>query len=157
MACKRYNKRFNKSGNRNYNNNNGFNRYDNRQYEQPARFNGFDARQYKKPDIEITDLNGKVYTISGNFSSELSAKLLANIEEIKGIKEKSKDVKNFPVIFDIAKDFCVDVINCNIDGVTYTWDEIKTGFNDINVLYGIMGYISNIISAENAARLNNAN
>lgn len=141
--------RYYKNNNQKYNNN--------KPQSRPAQFNGFDATQYKKPDIEIKDLNGKVYKISGNFSSEFSAKLLAKIDEINGIKGMAKDVKNFPEIFSISKDFCVDIINCNIDGITYTWDDIKTGFNDVNVLYNLMGYISRIITAENAQRLNNAN
>lgn len=137
--------------NNNYNNNRKDNRFnDNRindnRMNQPV-FKGFDATQYKKPDILIKDLNGKVYKISGNFSSAFTAEIMQMQKRIKEITE-SDPIEKFPEIFDILKTWCLKLINLNVDGEKYNTDDVDKGFNDVYVLYNLVAYISDIMSRE---------
>ena len=128
--------RYNGGYKKNYRNNNKNYYYmqENRPQEKPA-FNGFDATQYKKPDIEIKDLNGKVYRISGNFSTAFSAELLKTTKRVDEIRKGSSQIEQFPQIFDLLRDWCLSLINLNTDGEKYTMDDVKHGFDDIYVLY----------------------
>ena len=155
MAYKKnYNKNYNRNRNNRYNGGQGYNDnkkfyYMDRPQEQKPTFEGFDASQFKKPDITIKDLNGKVYTISGNFSTAFSAELIKTSERVDEIRNGSNDLEKFPQIFDLLRDWCLSLINHNVDGETYTMDDVKRGFDDIYVLYNLVGYIGKVISASN--------
>lgn len=138
-----------------YRKNNNYNRKDNRYNDnrindnrtsQPV-FNGFDATQYKKPDILIKDLNGKVYKISGNFSSAFTAEIMQMQKQIEEIK-KSDPIEKFPEIFDILKTWCLKLINLNVDGEKYNTEDVDRGFNDVYVLYNLVAYIAEIMAKE---------
>lgn len=151
----RYNGGHKKKYNYNYSNN-----YNNRpQNSRPANdgFNGFDATQYKKPNIEIKDLNGKVYTISGNFSTAFSAEIVQYQKQIETIQKVKNDVEKFPEIFNLLKEWCLKLLNLNIEGVECTMDDVNSGFNDIHVLKNLMVYIANIVKAERANMITDAN
>lgn len=141
----KYNGGHKKNNNYRYNDNRNFN---NRTQERPA-FNGFDATQYKKPDIEIKDLNGKVYKISGNFSTAFSAELLKTSKRADEIRKGSNTLEQFPEMFDLLRDWCLTLLNQNVDGVHYTMEDVNRGFNDIYVLYNLVGYIAKVVSASN--------
>jgi len=137
-----------------YKKNNNYKYYENRNYEdnrpqeRPV-FNGFDATQYKKPDIEIKDLNGKVYTISGNFSTAFSAELIKTSKRIEKIRAGKDTLEQFPEMFDLLREWCLSLINLNVDGVEYTMEDVNRGFNDIYVLYNLVGYIAKVVGASN--------
>ena len=141
-----------KNNNRNFyqNRNNGYN---NRPQNNRPAFNGFDATQYKKPDIEIKDLNGRIYRISGNFSTAFSAEILKTINKIEEIHKGSNDLDKFPEMFALLKDWCLSLINLNTEGVTYTMDDVNAGFNDIYVLYNLVAYIAKVLSADKAQNM----
>lgn len=149
-----YNNNF-RNNNRGYSNNNRNNRNynDNRRYEnndyrrnEPA-FNGFDATKYKKPDIEIKGLTGKIYRISGNFSMGFGAEILKTIKRVEAITKGNMDnAEKFPEIYDLLKDWTLQLINLNVDGVTYSMDAVLRDFNDIYVMYNLIAYISGFMS-----------
>ena len=122
MAYKKnYNKNYNRNRNNRYNGGQGYNDnkkfyYMDRPQEQKPTFEGFDASQFKKPDITIEDLNGKVYTISGNFSTAFSAELIKTSERVDEIRNGSNDLEKFPQIFDLLRDWCLSLIKHNVDG-----------------------------------------
>lgn len=122
------------------------NRINDNRMSQPV-FNGFDATQYKKPDILIKDLHGKVYKISGNFSSAFTAEIMQMQKRIEEIK-KSDPIEKFPEIFDILKTWCLKLINLNVDGEKYNTDDVDKGFNDVYVLYNLVAYIAEIMAKE---------
>ena len=122
------------------------NRINDNRMSQPV-FNGFDATQYKKPDILIKDLNGKVYKISGNFSSAFTAEIMQMKKRIEEIK-KSDPIEKFPEIFDILKTWCLKLINLNVDGEKYNTEDVDRGFNDVYVLYNLVAYIAEIMAKE---------
>lgn len=136
--------KYNNRRNNNYKNNNY-----NPQKPAYTEFDGFDATQFKKPDINIKDLRGVVYTISGNFSTAFSANILKTTEQINKIRNNSNNIEKFPEIFDLLKEWCLDLINLNVDGKTYSMDDVNAGFNDIYVLYNLISYISKVVSASN--------
>jgi len=122
------------------------NRINDNRMSQPV-FNGFDATQYKKPDILIKDLNGKVYKISGNFSSAFTADILQTQKQIEDIKQNDP-IERFPEIFDILKTWCLKLINLNVDGEKYNTEDVDRGFNDVYVLYNLVAYIAEIMAKE---------
>ena len=111
-------------------------------------FNGFDATTYKKPDIMIKDLNGKIYKVSGNFSTAFSADILKTQKRVEEIRQGSDKIEQFPQMFDLLKEWCLSLINLNVDGEQFTMEDVNKGFNDIYVLYNLVAYISNIIGQD---------
>ena len=140
MSKRRYN-------NENYKNS-GYNekRYNNNFAPRTA---GFDARKYKKQDIEITDLNGKTYIISGNFASTFSVEMVKYIEQVEKYKEEKADIKDMPEMVDMLKEWCLNLLNHNIDGKVYDMTVINAGFNDVDVLFNLFNYITNLINDYN--------
>lgn len=152
--------------NRNYNNNNRFNggynnrnnnNYQNRNYnnnyrqneDRPADNYAFDATKYKKPDIKIRDMNGKVYTISGNFPKMFVIELARNINEIRKITDGDyTQLDKFPELFDLLKKWVLSFLNLNVDGITYSMSEIMTGFNDVFCLFDLFNYIVKVTDAD---------
>lgn len=124
--------------NRNFNNDNSINN--------KPQFTGFDATRFRKPNIEIKDLNGKVYVISGNFSTAFSAEIVKTIDKINEIRKSENDIAQFPKMFNLLKEWCLSLINLNVDSVQYTMDDVNAGFNDIYVLYNLVAYISKVLS-----------
>ena len=154
MAYNNYNNRGNNGYKKNYNNNNryngngynnGFNNGYRPQNDRPVN-NGFDARQYKKPDIPITDLNGKTYMISGNFSTAFAANMIKYLEEAKQFENINvNEPEKYAGAFEILKKWCLELINLNIDGIEYTMNDVNAGFNDYFVLIGLINYIAGLM------------
>jgi len=146
-----YNNRNNNNrNNNNYNNNRRNNFYNNNEQGRNTNNNGFDARVYKKPDIDITDLTGHTYRISGNFSTAFSSEIIKTIERAERIRGGSNDLDKFPEMFDLLKDWCLSLLNLNVDGEKVTIDDVNRGFNDIYVLYNLIGYIAKCVSSNSA-------
>lgn len=137
-----YRPNYNGNGYRNNNYNNGFRpQNDNRPVN-----NGFDARQWKKPDIPVTDLNGKTYMISGNFSTAFAANMIKYLEEAKQFENINiNEPEKYAGAFEILKKWCLELINLNTDGIKYTMDDVDAGFNDYFVLCGLIDYIAKFI------------
>lgn len=137
------------SRNRRYNNyNGGYNRNNNnniRVYKNNfnAADEGFNARNYKKKDIEITDLNGKVYIISGNFASTFAVEMVGYIDKIEQFKSDKLNYTAAPELINILKEWCLKLLNHNIDGKEYDMSAVNAGFNDVDVLLGLFAYINN--------------
>ena len=144
-----YNNNYNRNNNYRYNKNNGYNRNYNNNYRpqnnRPENI-GFDATVYKKQDIPIKDLNGKIYHISGNFSTAFSADIIKTFEQAQKLTDKEKAVDNFPEIFSLLKNWCLSLISLNTDGYACTMADVEAGFNDIHVLQGLVNYIANLIA-----------
>lgn len=116
---------------------------DNRPQERPAR--EFDATRYKKDDITIRDLNGKVYTINGNFSTAFTVELVKTQKQLEKINQSKDMVECYPELLKILKSFCLVLINQNVDGEKYTLDDVEHGFNDIEVLKALVTYIGQLM------------
>lgn len=139
--------------NKNYNNryNGGYNKknnYQNRNYnnyrpqnDRPA-FNGFDASTYKKPDIELKGLTGKIYRISGNFSMAFASQIFKTMQRVdKVTKSNLSDIEKFPELYDLLKDWTLELLNLNTEGITYSMDAVLKDFNDLYVMYNLLQYI----------------
>ncbi len=116
---------------------------DNRPQERPAR--EFDATRYKKDDITIRDLNGKVYTINGNFSTAFTEELVKAQKQLEKINQSKDMAERYPELLKMLKSFCLVLINQNVDGEKYTLDDVERGFNDIEVLKALVTYIGQLI------------
>ena len=116
---------------------------DNRPQERPAR--EFDATRYKKDDITIRDLNGKVYTINGNFSTAFTEELVKAQLQIERIEQSEDMAERYSELLKMLKSFCLVLINQNVDGEKYTLDDVEHGFNDIGVLKALLIYIGQLI------------
>lgn len=153
MPNNRYNGGYNRNYNGNYRNN-GYNR--NNGYRNNGYNRNFDNRpandvetislvKYKKKNILIEDMNGKQFVISGNFPSEFLAEMsrVADkyLEYQKVLKSKNPDPKIFAEMFDMMKDWCLKLINMNVDGVQYTMADINAGFNDLDALIVVYDFI----------------
>lgn len=143
MAYRNYNNNSNRyNGGYNRNNNQYYNNHRN-QNDRPA-FNGFDATVYKKPDIELKGLSGKIYRISGNFSGEFGAYLCRIKSRVDTVADsKLSDIEKFPELYELLKDFTLQLINLNTEGVTYSMDAVQKDFNDIYVMWNLLRYIDN--------------
>lgn len=152
MAYKKnYNYKYNNKNR--YNNGGQFRKNDNymmnRPQEMKPTFNGFDATQYKKPDITIKDLNGTVYTISGNFSTAFAAEIARTSKEVDKIRKGSDVLEQFPRLFDLLRGWCLSLLNLNTEGKTYTLEDVNRGFDDIYVLFNLLTYITKLYNVSN--------
>ena len=134
-----YKKNFNKNYNRNRNNyyggqNNRNNNYMNRPQEQKPTFEGFDATQYIKPEINIKDMNGKVYTISGNFSTIFTEELVKAAKKVEEILKNDDVGLRYSESLAYLKNWCLLLLNQNVNGEKYTMEDVERGFNDVVIL-----------------------
>lgn len=148
------NKNYRKNGG--YKKNNNYKYYENRNYEdnrpqeRPAR--EFDATRYKKEDITIRDLNGKVYTINGNFSTAFTEELVKAQQQLERIEQSGDMAERYSELLKMLKSFCLVLINQNVDGEEYTLDDVERGFNDIEVLKALLTYIAQLLFDGKAVR-----
>lgn len=149
----RYNNNRNRAYNKGYKNYNGNSANVIDMHERFENKNGFDARQFKKPDIEIIDLNGKAYTINGNFSTPFSIEMMKYIDKVESMRDGANDLENLPEMLSIMKEWCLSLINMNVDGTEYTMKDVERGFNDVYVLYNLMNYISEIMTKNTNEKL----
>ena len=161
---------------RNYNNNNKYDGgYTNRYYKnnynfqnknfknnyrvqnnKPA-FNGFDASTYKKPDIELKGLTGKIYKISGNFSMAFASQIFKTMERVNKVtKSNLSDIEKFPELYDLLKDWTLELLNLNTEGVTYSMDAVLRDFNDIYVMNNLLNYIAGFMGKNASALMQEA-
>lgn len=153
MAYKKnYNKNYNRNRNNRYNsgqyrNNkkNDFYYMNDRPQKQKPTSNGFDATQYKKPDITIKDLNGKTYTINGNFTTTFTETLVKANKRVEEIQANEDLEYRYPELLKLLKEWCLILINQNIDSEKYTMEDVERGFNDIYVLQALISYIGDYI------------
>ena len=150
MANNRYYNNRNSSG---YNRNNN---YQNRNYNKnfmpqnnrPA-FNGFDASVYKKPDIELKGLTGKIYRISGNFSMGFASQIFKTMQRVEKVTNSNlSDIEKFPELYDLLKDWTLELLNLNTEGITYSMDAVLRDFNDIYVMNNLLKYIGGFMGKE---------
>lgn len=174
MPNNRYNGGYNRNYNGNYRNNgynrnsgynrnNGYNRnFDNR----PANdVNRISLVEYKKQNVIIEDMNGKEYVISGSFTSEFLAEMsrVADkyVEYQKVLTSKNPDPAIFGEIYDMLKNWCLMLINLNVNGDVYTMADINAGFNDFDALVVIYAFIEkrllNSVSVLNKSNNNQNN
>jgi len=141
-----------------YNRNNGNNRYNGNYRNNGNRYNNdrrYDNRpandvetislvKYKKKNILIEDMNGKKFVISGNFPSEFIAEMAIVAEKYKqyeNITEENVDPAVFAEMFEMMKEWCLKLINMNVDGKVYTMADINAGFNDFDALVYVYHFI----------------
>lgn len=149
MAYKKnFNKNYNRNRNRNnynggqYKNNkkNDFDYMDRPQETKPT-FEGFDATQYIKSNINIKDMNGKIYIVKGNFPTSFTEELVRVSKQITEIQKNADKEFIYIESLKILKNWCLLLLNQNIDGETYTLEDVERGFNDVNILKKLMIYI----------------
>ena len=87
-----------------------------------------DLSGLKKEDIEIVSLTGNVYTIPGNFSSELFVNLYETYGELKALKET--DIKR---AFQMLKEWALAIISMD-KSKTVDMETVRREFNDFKVL-----------------------
>ena len=87
-----------------------------------------DLSGLKKEDIEIVSLTGNVYTIPGNFSSELFVNLYETYGELKALKET--DIKR---AFEMLKEWALAIISID-KSQQVSMDTVEREFNDFKVL-----------------------
>lgn len=115
----------------------------------------FDARGDRRPDIKIADMNGRIYTIMGNFPSMLSAELVKDMETIDKLRNmKEGDINDYPELIDTLKKWALAFINLNIYGEKYEIKDVNVGFGDIKVLIGLFEFIAEEVNQYNKERTN---
>ena len=129
----------NKNYNRHRNNyyggqNNRNNNYMNRPQEQKPTFEGFDATQYIKPEINIKDMNGKVYTISGNFSTIFTEELVKAAKKVEEILKNDDVGLRYSESLAYLKNWCLLLLNQNVNGEKYKMEDVECGFNDVVII-----------------------
>lgn len=152
MAYKKnFNKNYNRNRNNRYNGGQGYNNdnkkfyYMDRPQEQQPTFNGFDATQYIKPEINIKDMNGKVYTISGNFSTIFTEELVKAAKKVEEILKNDDVELRYSESLAYLKNWCLLLLNQNVNGEKYTMEDVERGFNDVVILRKLFIYISEYI------------
>jgi len=151
----RFNGGYNNRNNNNYQNRNFNNNY-RPQNDRPA-FNGFDASTYKKPDIELKGLTGKIYRISGNFSMAFASQIFKTMERVdKVTKSNLSDIEKFPELYDLLKDWTLELLNLNTEGIAYSMDAVLKDFNDLYVMYNLLQYIGGFMSKDAPALMQEA-
>ena len=152
MAYKKnFNKNYNRNRNNRYNGGQGYNNdnkkfyYMDRPQEQQPTFNGFDATQYIKPEINIKDMNGKVYTISGNFSTIFTEELVKAAKKVEEILKNDDVELRYSESLAYLKNWCLLLLNQNVNGEKYKMEDVERGFNDVVILRKLFIYISEYI------------
>lgn len=151
IMANQYNNYNNNRGYRynNYNNNRNNNYRSNNRPQNENRKPVFDASKYKKPDIEIKGLSGKKYFISGNCTFDFASVVFKTKKQINELLAGSFDLEDrFPQIYEILKEWMLKFLNYNVDGITYTVDEVDKEFNDLYVMYGFLVEISKYIAED---------
>lgn len=145
-----YNKNYNRNGgkyNKNYNRNdrnyNGA-RYENRPHATRDNVLEFNALEHKKPNIKITDVNGKRYEINGKLSVGFIQNMVAWAADIQGMTMGQDNLREVADMLGILREFALQLINLNVDGVTYTMEDVDRGFNDVEILYSLFVFITGI-------------
>ena len=87
-----------------------------------------DLSALKQDDVEIVSLTGTVYTIPGNFSTELFLNLYDTYDEVKKLKET-----DFREAFAIMKKWALEIISMD-KTKKVTMKTIDQEFNDFKVL-----------------------
>lgn len=139
--------------NRNYNNHHRNNNYAYKnnmpqKREEPAQNIIIDGRKYKKKDISFYDLNGNIYTISGNFNSTFLVESYKDYEKISGIidgagKESNISPDMVKEVFDMLFSWIERLLSYNIEGETFTKEDIKKNFGDLIYMYDLLRAIMN--------------
>ena len=87
-----------------------------------------DLSSLKRDDIEIVSLTGTVYTIPGNFSTELFMRLYDTYDQVKKLKEE-----DYREAFEVMKRWALDIVSLD-KTKKVTMKTIETEFNDLRVL-----------------------
>lgn len=145
-----YNNYNNNRGYRNNNyNNNRNNNYRNNRPQNENRKPAFDASKYKKPDIDIKGLSGTVYTINGNFSFDFASVIFKTNSRIENVTGKDVAlIEKFPEIYELLKEWTLELLNHNVNGITYTMDAVNKDFNDLYVMYNLLQFITDFIAKD---------
>ena len=150
-----YRKKYRKSGRKNYSNRNNYFRYEKpyevKRVERPQSEDAytFDATQYKKKNITIKDMNGNEFILSGNLSGQFAMDLMQNYETIRDFDKFKDDISQYPKIWQVMKEMVLSLLNQNVEGKTYTMEVVNAGFNDIDVLQGVIDFAMRIINQNN--------
>lgn len=121
--------------------------------------------RFKKQNILIVDMNGKEYVIDGSFAVEYTSEIADNIDEAVKLEKIINDEKTNQVVrvskvkelLGIYKNWCLTLINHNIDGAKYTMDDVNRGFNDPNALKYLIGKILTKTQQETANMVKETN
>lgn len=110
-------------------------------------------KKYRKKPIYLEDMNGKPYVISGNFTVDFMVEMAKYIDEVKKLESDMKTVNSISEkaelvskLFDIYKEWCLKLINYNVDGIEYTMQDVNMGFNDMEAIKYLMGHIAKLIA-----------
>lgn len=87
-----------------------------------------DLSSLRQDDIEIVSLTGTVYTIPGNFSTELFLKLYETYDQVKTLKET-----DYREAFNLLKRWALEIIMMD-KSKKPTMKTIESEFNDLRVL-----------------------
>lgn len=95
-----------------------------------------DLSVFKQDDIEIKSLNGTIYTIPGNFTTEFYLSLYNAQMKIEKINKKNE----FESYLQIMKEIALEIIKLDTSK-SVTMETINSEFNDIKVLEALLGII----------------
>lgn len=136
--------KYNRYNNNGYGRNNSAKRYDNRPQTANKNVLEFNALEHKKPNIKITDVNGKVYEINGKLSVGFIQNMVAWAADIQNMNMGKDNLKEVADMLGILREFALQLINLNVDGVEYDMEDVDRGFNDVEILYSLFIFIAGI-------------
>ena len=58
------------------------------------------------------------------------------------------DIEKFPELYDLLKDWTLELLNLNTEGITYSMDAVLRDFNDIYVMNNLLKYIGGFMGKE---------
>lgn len=115
-------------------------RRDRAQYERPANDDVmFSVKRFKKKAILIEDMNGRRFAIRGNFANSI----LQDMVELKTkmTNMDTTDENNVAVLLSMLKEWCLKLINMNVDNEVYTMEDVESGFDDIDALVAVFRFM----------------
>lgn len=136
-----YNKKYNNKG---YNRNYSSKRYDDRPHTANGKVLEFNAQEHKKPNIKITDINGKVYEVDGKLSVGFIQNMVAWSADIQNMTMGKNNLREVADMLGILREFALQLINLNVDGIKYAMEDVDKGFNDVEILYSLFVFITGI-------------
>lgn len=121
---------------------------DDDRWEKPAAEDMYRIRlkKYRKKPVYIEDMNGKAYIINGNFTVEFVLEMAKYVDEVKRLESDLTNIENVTRLYEVYKEWCLKLINYNVDGEQYTMKDVVNGFSDLEAMKYLMGHIAKLIA-----------
>lgn len=103
-------------------------------------------KKYRKKPVYIEDMNGKAYIINGNFTVEFVLEMAKYVDEVKRLESDLTNIENVTRLYEVYKEWCLKLINYNVDGEQYTMKDVVNGFSDLEAMKYLMGHIAKLIA-----------